>query len=337
MSETNTLKPIKNYLFSNIKGLLIVLVVLGHLLEVSSVIKTGAGFFTFKAIYSFHMPAFLFISGFFSKNLEKCYRTAFNKYFVPYLVMMAIVSVTRLFLTGKFSHNWFIPDFAAWYLLTLFVYKVHLKLLLQFRYLLPLSVLISTLIGCINMNTEFLSIGRTFQLFPFYLGGYYFNEIYLKRVRDISLKYSIGVLSLFVTLLCYILYFTRSYRWSFSFSKSYYSMKIDYLHGMYFHLLMLILACFGIYLLLNLMSDKEQHILTYLGDSTLSIYLLHPIFVLSSKEFGLLKGHGNLDWILILLQMTLCIMVLGNPFISKAINKVIQQVNRIMFDSNAVL
>ena len=57
----------RDYLFDNYKAFLIVLVVVGHFIEVASddnvVMET-----TKWIIFSFHMPAFVFISGYFSKK-----------------------------------------------------------------------------------------------------------------------------------------------------------------------------------------------------------------------------------------------------------------------------
>lgn len=55
----------RNYLFDNLKFLLIVLVVFGHSLEEISLEHNYA---IIRAwIYSFHMPVFVFISGYFRK------------------------------------------------------------------------------------------------------------------------------------------------------------------------------------------------------------------------------------------------------------------------------
>ena len=56
------MKKTREYGFDNLRGLLIVLVVLGHLLEICGSFP-GAGFL-YRTIYSFHMPAFLFLSGY---------------------------------------------------------------------------------------------------------------------------------------------------------------------------------------------------------------------------------------------------------------------------------
>lgn len=57
--------PSRSGLFDNIKCLLIFLVVFGHMLEP----QTGGGVnFIYLNIYSFHMPAFIFVSGWFSRG-----------------------------------------------------------------------------------------------------------------------------------------------------------------------------------------------------------------------------------------------------------------------------
>lgn len=59
----------RNYLFDNLKFLLIVLVVFGHSLEEISLEHNYA---IIRAwIYSFHMPVFVFISGYFSKSVRR--------------------------------------------------------------------------------------------------------------------------------------------------------------------------------------------------------------------------------------------------------------------------
>ncbi len=50
----------KDLKISNIKGLLIFLVVFGHLIE----LYKGNYYQIFVLIYAFHMPLFIFISGF---------------------------------------------------------------------------------------------------------------------------------------------------------------------------------------------------------------------------------------------------------------------------------
>ena len=68
----------------NIKAMLIILVVVGHLLELF--LKSGNVKTIYKIIYSFHMPLFIFISGYFAKfNLKKI----ITGLVVPYMIFQA--------------------------------------------------------------------------------------------------------------------------------------------------------------------------------------------------------------------------------------------------------
>jgi len=61
----------RDYLFDNIKGLLILLVVFGHMIESFAFKKSTSINVMYYAIYTFHMPIFIFISGYFSKKIIK--------------------------------------------------------------------------------------------------------------------------------------------------------------------------------------------------------------------------------------------------------------------------
>ena len=80
----NGSKP-RLYGYDNIKFILIFLVVLGHLLEISSPFPEKE--MLYKLIYSCHMPVFIFISGFFAKfNSSKI---VFHQIY-PYLLRFII-------------------------------------------------------------------------------------------------------------------------------------------------------------------------------------------------------------------------------------------------------
>ena len=59
----------RDYGFDNSKLILIILVVFAHLLEISTK-NYGSNNDIYRVIYSFHMPAFVFITGYFSKFLS---------------------------------------------------------------------------------------------------------------------------------------------------------------------------------------------------------------------------------------------------------------------------
>ena len=76
--------------FDNLKGILIILVVFAHILEQNSHYKSEpilANLYSF--IYSFHMPVFVFISGYFTRPItdsEKWGRRMASSILIPFLV-----------------------------------------------------------------------------------------------------------------------------------------------------------------------------------------------------------------------------------------------------------
>lgn len=89
----------RDYFFDNYKALLIVLVVVGHFIEPcydNNVFLSGLKWM----IFSFHMPAFIFISGYFSKR-EIRFGKLVQKLVIPYFVYELIYYFLYVFIIHK--------------------------------------------------------------------------------------------------------------------------------------------------------------------------------------------------------------------------------------------
>ena len=86
-------QKVRDPFFDNAKFVLITLVVIGHaytsLRHESEFIKSA-----YFLIYSFHMPLFILISGYFTKNFNKpeYFRKTISSALIPYLIFEAIFS-----------------------------------------------------------------------------------------------------------------------------------------------------------------------------------------------------------------------------------------------------
>ena len=84
----------RDYFFDNARALLIFLVVFGHLMEPY---RSSSGFITslYLTIYSFHMPGFLFISGYFAKKAGQAgyIEKLSKKLLIPYFIFFAFFCV----------------------------------------------------------------------------------------------------------------------------------------------------------------------------------------------------------------------------------------------------
>ena len=79
----------KKYFIDNIKVVLIFLVVFGHLIErYIDTSNTLMGIYMF--IYIFHMPLFVYISGYLSKNINKSNKIFLKNLLIPYIFLNII-------------------------------------------------------------------------------------------------------------------------------------------------------------------------------------------------------------------------------------------------------
>lgn len=153
----------RDYFFDNARAILIFLVVLGHLLQP----YTSEDKFLqalYLLIYSFHMPTFLFISGYFAKNLDKpnYLEKIAKKLLLPYVIFFAFFSLYYYF-TGKedaIQLDPFNPVFALWFLLTLFFFHVVLVIVRRYNpyIVLFISILVSVLAGFSGNIDSYMSI-----------------------------------------------------------------------------------------------------------------------------------------------------------------------------------
>src|SRR5699024_6246685 len=122
MNKICTEQKSRDYLFDNYKALLIFLVVLGHFAEAG---KGNEILHCLKwLIFSFHMPAFIFISGYFSKK-KTSFIQLVRKLAVPYLVFEVLYYLLYIFILHKETRLYLLyPKFTLWYLMALFVWKL---------------------------------------------------------------------------------------------------------------------------------------------------------------------------------------------------------------------
>ena len=102
----------------NLRGFLILLVILGHCIQC---IDTDFDHnIIFRYIYSFHMPLFMFISGFvsFKENYEwSSVKKRFFQLIIPFMAW-AMLGMT---ISGNYNWIWLTkPDTALWFLWVLF-------------------------------------------------------------------------------------------------------------------------------------------------------------------------------------------------------------------------
>lgn len=275
---------------SNVKGLLIFLVVFGHLLEPYQEYYKVIYLF----IYSFHMPLFVLISGYFAKhaNLKKVWNFAmlyliFQMIYKLFLMLIKPEHHFKLLYDTPYYHLWYLVSMALWYLLAIGINKLSLSN--RKKVILILSCFIIGIVsrymaGPIvswmqNYYTSYdsytLSYQRTLSFLPFFLTGFFLSKESMKRLYQ-SLK---GNKLISTGIVCAIfIYFcladstdlTNILKGSYGTDQ----MEGELLTTTVKILLGYVFAVLMCYILLNAISKKEC-ILTKWGNRSLTIYLFH--------------------------------------------------------------
>lgn len=190
--------------FDVLKFVLIVFVILGHVVEKSLSDYYMRLLYTY--IYSFHMPLFVFISGYFSKKKDKklCLKSNL-KLFETLVIFQILYLLPNIISTRSISLISFCePHWILWYLLSLIWWRIGLqilpqKLLDKRNLMIGASILVSLLsqISCAYANV--FAWQRTLGFLPFFVLGYYAQQTnIMERIRNIKPSYSIALLIIFV-------------------------------------------------------------------------------------------------------------------------------------------
>lgn len=172
-------------LFDNIKGMLIVLVVFGHIahpVHNDNLALSAA----FDFIYLFHMPLFVLMSGLFAKGAYREGRLNVNR-IVSFTVLAFAYQITLALINGAdltpmrilafTSAPWYLVSMACWYAATPLLARLGRVRGLAF------SAVVSLLWGMIDLSGGFLAISRTMAFLPFFALGYYLEPGDLMRLR----------------------------------------------------------------------------------------------------------------------------------------------------------
>jgi fucose 4-O-acetylase-like acetyltransferase len=131
---------VRNILFDNIKGFVIFSVVLVHALEWYTSTSTVMSY-VHDLIYQFSMAMFIFISGFFSKDVKRVRERIVPDLIIPYIIVESIYVVLLYFATDQQKFNILVPQFAFWFLVSLAFYRGFLAQLVKIKWILPIMII----------------------------------------------------------------------------------------------------------------------------------------------------------------------------------------------------
>lgn len=287
------------YSADNIKAFLICCVVLGHLCEVLSFEGSS---YLYLLIYSFHMPAFSFLTGMMATyDPKKIARNLVYPYFV--FQLLYLVFCNQL-LDQQKDIQFTKPYWLMWYLLAVIVWHLaipFLELVRPGRRWIALGVLIalSLLIGYDESVSYYLSLSRILVMLPFFAAGFYFRRSagyetlcaalphHPRRSRSARLLLCAGADA--AAGLLYLARHDLRASWLYG---SYPYEKLQY--GAAVRGISMLVAFVFIFLFLALFPNRPLPLITRIGQHTMPVYLVHG-FVLRLLQNGTLDLQGWAD------------------------------------------
>lgn len=256
----------------SLKFLLIIFVIFGHLLELT---KTNLWLRDF--IYIFHMPIFVFITGFTFKKYLGNHNIffIFKKSLVPFIFFQIIYSIfsRNIYLHIPYYHLWFIYSLFFWYIFTNIFSKSLFKGFI--------IAIILVFLGSFSKYYGYpFGIGRTLTFLPFFILGsmYSINKNYFhskKMYLDIFIIL-IGSIFLFKY---NNLFFNLDALLKGSFNYS--NITLNNSFGLIFKGFYYVITISYIYFIINLFINFDITYFNRFGKDSYYYYIYHVFFIFS--------------------------------------------------------
>ncbi|WSF62745.1 acyltransferase family protein [Streptomyces sp. NBC_01352] len=178
--------------FDNAKFLAIVLVAIGHSWEpIKGDSRILEGLYTF--VYAFHMPAFIIISGFFSRSFDMRadrLQRLVTGVVVPYVLFETAYTLFNRYVGGEPDQaiSLLDPWYLTWFLIALFVWRLTTPIWKLVRWPLPLALGIAMLASVTPEIGNDLDLQRVLQFLPFFVLGLLMKPEHFRLVRRRSMR-----------------------------------------------------------------------------------------------------------------------------------------------------
>lgn len=319
---------LRNNVFDNAKFLMILLVVFGHLIEPiinqSEVIKT-----IYKSIYSFHMPVFIILAGAFTKVhiSQDTILKNIKALIIPFLVFTFLYEIFNIIGAGKISHYTLAwqPYWILWFLFSMFIWKISLPIITQFKFPLLLSILISLCAGYVSDVGYFLGISRTLYFLPFFILGHKLGSSLLSNPFLIKIPRVFYFAILLINILVFWVFSDLSHQWlygSFSYSRIGNTESFPFIIRSTIYCVSVVTSISILMLIPNWESPLSTR-----GQNSLYVYVWHGFFVKVAMYLGIMQTLSNVSNIfavvILFIASILITTLLSSPFVVDLTNRLI--------------
>lgn len=296
--------------FDNIKGILVILMVFAHFLY-----RFGDSpkiMMLVNAIYTFHMPAFVFVSGYLGKSERSQSAQGLIKLAFLFFIFNGLMGIA--FGISPVTE----PKYSLWYLLALIAWRLTAKHLSQIKFIVPILIAFSVFAGVFSDIDNKFAFARIISFFPYYMAGYlfpaekcakFFGKITAKRAVCGTAALAVGAVLIFI--LIDALEVTQS-----DLLMDAYVTRNSFL----IRCVLFVTAFVMIFAVGCLVPNIRFPLVTMFGRNSLWIFLIHrPVTIVISKYMLPLSIPLKVIFSGIL-SIAVC-MILGNDLAAKPLNK----------------
>lgn len=273
--------------FDNVKYLAIVLVAVAHAWE-PVMEGSRASRALYMLVYTFHMPAFILISGYFSRSYTgrpDQLRRLLTGVALPYVVFEVVYSLFRRYAQHAPEQpiSLLDPFYLTWFLVALFIWRLTTPLWRLIRRPLPVALTLASLAALTPNIGADLNLQRVLQFLPFFVLGLclkpeHFQLVRRREVRLLSLPLFAGA-----GLFAYWAAPRMNLGWLYR-SSSAQELGVPWWSG-----IVMTLAFFGCAVLLSAgflaWVPRRRTWFTVLGAGTICGYLLHGLLI-KAADYG---------------------------------------------------
>ncbi len=308
-------QAVRDNRFDNLKGVMIFLVLLCHFIEkmYTSWQDDIITRYLYYFIYLFHMPVFIFISGFFSKknDSDDYYKKTISNCLIPYILfnflyrMMGSGGNVLTSLLGFTRPKW-----TLWFLVSLFLWRIFIKPISMFKGAFYLSVLLSLYVGFTELG-KFLALARTFGFLPYFLAGYLIPEAYIENVRKLKKGYALFAFA-FAAVSLLVIQKTGAEISALYMSTPYKDMSGSALPGVRLLILATGFICISGFILI---ASEKHSIITVMGKNSILIYLVHSGIIRVLVKNSPIQIHNGLTCIgfAVAFSVIICLLFGNDP------------------------
>ena len=188
----------------NARYWVMLLVVIGHSLTQFGSMDSARAVYVW--IYAFHMPFFILISGYTARRYmgdARQVRRIVSTLVVPYLIVETTLQLISRHYTGEPDPLMILsPQWLAWFLAALFVWRLTTPIWRALRYPITTSIVISLTVGLFELPNV-LSLPKILGFLPFYVVGMHMSRERFERLTARPIRIASAIVLLVAFLICY--------------------------------------------------------------------------------------------------------------------------------------